>query len=330
MREYRREYNKLHPEKEKKWKSTYLAKPEKKAAINEYGRIWHKNKRNSPDSIREREARRQAREEKVKATVLEKETQKKFKEESRKAALEERRLAREAKKNDPAILAQKRANQEKAWEQGRERIRALNAIAHEKAEIRKAEERVIKEAEKAKKQAERERKALLAKVAKIIRKKLRVTKERILIDQHGTNTGDYSRCKKINGKACSLCRAYVAKYVRDKYQSDPKYKEAEKRYRKRTGNHSQYRDNRDRALKHGVKTEYYTRKHVIEMWGTDCHICSKPVDFTANHVQGQPGWEMYPHMDHVIPIAKGGDDVLSNVKLAHAKCNIDKGVSLPY
>jgi 5-methylcytosine-specific restriction endonuclease McrA len=330
MNEYRREYNKAYPEKEKQWKNTYLAKPEKRAAINEYGKIWHKNKRNSPESLREQKAKRIAREERAKATVREKEAKKLFKEESRKKALEERRLAREAKKNDPVVLAQKLANQERVWEQSRERIRALNAIAHEKAEIRKAEEKIIKDAEKARKQEERERKVLLAKVAKIIRKKLRVQKERVLKDQHGTNTGDYSRCKKINGKACELCRAFVAKYVRDKYKSDPKYKEAEKRWRKSTGSHSQYRDNRDRALKHGVKTEYYTRKHVIEMWGIDCHICSKSVDFTANHVQGQPGWEMYPHMDHVIPISKGGDDLLSNVKLAHAKCNIDKGVSLPY
>lgn len=330
MREYRRKYSKSSPEKEKQWKQAYYAKPDKKAARDEYLKNYYEVKRNSPEEVQARQEKKALREEKAKATAQEKQAQKLFKEESRKRALEERRLAREAKKNDPAVLAQKKANQERVWEQGRQRIRAINAIAHEKAEVKRAEQKIIKEAEKARKQEERERKALLAKVAKIIRKKLRVKKERVLKDQHGVTIGDYQRCRKVNGKACDECRATAAKYVRDKYKSDPKYKEAEKRWRKRTGNHSQYRDNRGRALKHGVKTEYYTRKHVIEMWGTDCHICSKPVDFTANHVQGQPGWELYPHMDHVIPISKGGDDVLSNIKLAHAKCNIDKGVSLPY
>jgi len=271
----------------------------------------------------------QRKQERMQATVSKHEAQKKFKEESRKAALEERRLAREAKKNDPAVLAQKRANQEKAWEEARERIRALNAIAHEKAEIRKAEERVIKEAEKARNQEERERKALLAKVAKIIRKRLRVKKERILLDQHGTNTGDYSRCKKINGKACDLCRAYSAKYVREKYKSDPKYKEAEKRWRKENP-HKALRNSKDRARKKGVPSEYYTRQHIFDRDGYDCYICGTPTDLTAPHVQGQPGWELYPHIEHVIPLAKGGHDTKDNVKIAHAKCNIDKGVNLLY
>ncbi len=328
MNEYRRKYIKAQPEKEKQWKKTYFSKPDKKAARDEYLKKYHQAEYNSLQNIQAREKKRVAREERAKATVREKQAQKLFKEESRKRALEERRAAREAKKNDPVLIAQKKANQELAWEQARERIMAFNAIAHEKAEIRRAEQKVIKDAEKARKQEERERKALLAKIAKIIRKKLRVRKERVLKDQHGVTIGDYQRCRKVKGKACDECRATAAKYVRDKYKSDPKYKEAEKRWRKRTGNNSLYRDNRDRALKHNVKTEYYTRKHVIQMWGADCHICNKPVDFTANHVQGQPGWETYPHIDHVIPISKGGDDVLSNVKLAHAKCNIDKGVNI--
>jgi 5-methylcytosine-specific restriction endonuclease McrA len=328
MREYRREYNKLHPEKEKQWKKTYLAKPEKRAAINEYGKIWHKNKRNSPDSLREREEKRIAREEKTKATVREKQAQKKFNEESRKAATKERQLAREAKKNDPAVVAQKIANQEKAWEEARERIRALNAIAHEKAEIRKAEEKIIKDAEKARKQEERERKLLLAKIAKIIRKKLRVQKERVLKDQHGVNTGDYSRCRKLNGKACDLCRAFAAKYAREKFHSDPKYREAEKRWRK--ANPDKAYANRHRAKKYGVPYEYYTRKHIFDRDGYDCYLCSTPVDLNAPHIQGQLGWELYPHIEHVIPISKGGPDIKNNVRIAHAKCNIDKGVSLPY
>jgi hypothetical protein len=326
MREYRREYHKRNPDKNSKYRKAYVSQPDKKAAINEYGRNYHKIKSNSPEAVQARQDKKALREEKAKATAREKQTQKLFKEESRKAALEERRLARETKKNDPAVLAQKRANQEKAWEQGRERIRALNAIAHEKAEIRKAEEKVIKEAEKARKQAERERKALLAKFAKIIRKKLHVQKERVLKDQHGTNTGDYSRCKKINGKACELCREFAAKYVRDKYKSDPKYKEAEKRWRK--ANPDKVYNDKHRAQKYGVPYEYYSREQIFKRDGYDCYLCNTPTNPTAAHIQGQPGWELYPHLEHVIPISKGGPDTKDNIRIAHAKCNIDKGVKL--
>lgn len=43
-----------------------------------------------------------------------------------------------------------------------------------------------------------------------------------------------------------------------------------------------------------------------------CHICGEPIDYTLRN----------PHprafvIDHVIPIARGGEDALSNVKAAH-------------
>lgn len=173
-----------------------------------------------------------------------------------------------------------------------------------------------------------ERKRLVRKLIKLMKKKctnMRKAELERLKSQHGVAVGDYGRCKKANGAACQPCRELINEYVRVKWITDPKYKKAEKAWRKRTGNNSLYRSNRDRALKHGVKTEYYTRKHIIETWGTDCHICKDPVDFQANPIQGQLGWELYPHMDHVIPISKGGDDLISNIKLAHAKCNWEKG-----
>lgn len=44
----------------------------------------------------------------------------------------------------------------------------------------------------------------------------------------------------------------------------------------------------------------------------DCHLCEQPIDYTLS----------YPHagsfvVDHVVPIARGGVDVLSNMKAAH-------------
>jgi 5-methylcytosine-specific restriction endonuclease McrA len=256
------------------------------------------------------------------ATALKKANEKLLKQQAREKALEERKIAREAKKNDPAILAQKRANQERAWEISRQRLIAYNIEKGKINQERREKQKVIKEEQKRIREEERERRLLIKKLIKLINKRIKQE----LNDRHGVSIGDYQRCRKVTGKACDLCRAIAAEYVRNKYKTDPKYKEAEKRWRKE--NPDRAYANRHRAKKYGVPTEYYTKKHIFDRDGYDCYLCNTPVDLTAPHIQGQPGWEKYPHIEHVIPISKGGPDTKANVKIAHAKCNIDKGVEL--
>ncbi|MGG7450567.1 HNH endonuclease [Plantibacter auratus] len=43
-----------------------------------------------------------------------------------------------------------------------------------------------------------------------------------------------------------------------------------------------------------------------------CHICGKPIDYTL----ASPHPDSFV-IDHVIPLAKGGEDALSNVRAAH-------------
>ena len=51
-----------------------------------------------------------------------------------------------------------------------------------------------------------------------------------------------------------------------------------------------------------------------------CHLCSQVVDMSLPRTFGFGGT-----VDHVIPISKGGLDVMENVKLAHWTCNRKKG-----
>jgi 5-methylcytosine-specific restriction endonuclease McrA len=44
-----------------------------------------------------------------------------------------------------------------------------------------------------------------------------------------------------------------------------------------------------------------------------CGICGKPVDLTIAHV------------DHAIPLARGGEHSYANTQLAHPHCNLSKG-----
>jgi hypothetical protein len=90
------------------------------------------------------------------------------------------------------------------------------------------------------------------------------------------------------------------------------------------------RENRRRARKFGVDSEWYSPQQVLEAYGTDCHICDGPIDLDAPRGTGKPGWEMGLQIDHVIPLSKGGPDVMDNVRPAHGYCNNVKNASTEY
>jgi len=84
-----------------------------------------------------------------------------------------------------------------------------------------------------------------------------------------------------------------------------------------------------RAKKLGNDHEPYTLEEVIEVWGTDCYICTLSIDFEAPRQVGQEGWERGLHLDHVIPLVYGGPDNIDNVKPTHGKCNLMKSAKGP-
>jgi hypothetical protein len=86
------------------------------------------------------------------------------------------------------------------------------------------------------------------------------------------------------------------------------------------------RRRRARKLNNGV--EVYTELQVLETYGTDCHICSGPVDLNNSRRVGSPGWQTALHIDHVVPISKGGEDSIANVRPSHGQCNLKKNARL--
>lgn len=69
----------------------------------------------------------------------------------------------------------------------------------------------------------------------------------------------------------------------------------------------------------------YTLVDILIAHGTKCYLCNQPIDYAAPRSPGKPGWENGLHIDHVIPLSKGGSDHLENVKPSHGRCNIIKG-----
>jgi 5-methylcytosine-specific restriction endonuclease McrA len=79
------------------------------------------------------------------------------------------------------------------------------------------------------------------------------------------------------------------------------------------------------ARRFGGNHKFYSVAEVLEVYGSNCHLCGLPIDLKAPRQAGKPGYEMGLHVDHVIRLADGGDDILENVRPAHAICNQRKG-----
>lgn len=77
---------------------------------------------------------------------------------------------------------------------------------------------------------------------------------------------------------------------------------------------------RNKRLKQNGKIDYsITLTKLIKRDKGKCAICGKRVDIKAD-----PNSDMYPSIDHVFPVSKGGTHAWDNVQLAHRGCNSDK------
>lgn len=72
---------------------------------------------------------------------------------------------------------------------------------------------------------------------------------------------------------------------------------------------------RRRARKFAAESDNHTRADVLEWWGHDCWLCGIPLP---------KGW----HEDHVIPLSKGGSDLLENCRPSCPPCNLSKSNKL--
>jgi 5-methylcytosine-specific restriction endonuclease McrA len=90
-----------------------------------------------------------------------------------------------------------------------------------------------------------------------------------------------------------------------------------------------HRSMNNKRLKKGAKQEPYTYKEVLDKYGQRCHLCKQAIDLKAPRQCGVEGWENGLHVDHIIPLSKGGDDTLENVRPSHGYCNIKKNATMP-
>lgn len=83
----------------------------------------------------------------------------------------------------------------------------------------------------------------------------------------------------------------------------------------------QQKNRRRRAALREADSESYTLEEIAERDRFRCQLCCRKVDMRLKSPH-----PMSPTIDHIVPLAKGGDDTRANVQLAHRRCNTSKGV----
>jgi 5-methylcytosine-specific restriction endonuclease McrA len=151
--------------------------------------------------------------------------------------------------------------------------------------------------------------------------------EPIYRDVCGTDRG-HQRHTNYKEYPCGPCRAAHAARQREYYAKNA-HKERERFKKNKTDPDYNAAHNAakraHRGKKSQTKTEPYTIVQVLELYGEHCHICKEAIDLEAPR-QSRLGdlWENGLHLDHVVPISKGGTDTIDNIRPAHAQCNLRK------
>jgi len=76
-----------------------------------------------------------------------------------------------------------------------------------------------------------------------------------------------------------------------------------------------------RVLKHGGVYEIFDKKEIFERDGYICQHCRKKTrpDFKNSY------HSLYPNLDHILPLSKGGDHTRLNTQCLCRQCNVEKG-----
>ena len=140
-----------------------------------------------------------------------------------------------------------------------------------------------------------------------------------------SNCGTYAGYRKHHNqktKPCIECLVANRVYSNIRYKKDGPARQA----KSRANNLDKIRA-RERAKSRRRRANQsipYNELQVIATYGGNCNICGLAIDFMAPRKCGIPGWENGLHIDHLIPVSKGGPDTLENVRPTHGVCNLNK------
>jgi len=107
--------------------------------------------------------------------------------------------------------------------------------------------------------------------------------------------------------------------LREKLRADLLENNSAEDYVKKILERSEGSENVRQARLKKVPRDKTTFQDVLDKYGHICYLCNEKIDLTERR-----GRRTGLHIDHVIPIAKGGHDTIENKRPTHAKCNLAK------
>lgn len=135
--------------------------------------------------------------------------------------------------------------------------------------------------------------------------------------------------KKYSKQYTEKNKEKIKKYKKDFYQLNKEcLLKKSKEYYERNKQKNFARTRRRKIKLRESVYDLYSVEEIIELYGNICHICNEEIDTTLPRSTGVLGWQKGLHLDHVVPISKGGTDTVSNIRPAHAICNLSKGSTI--
>lgn len=125
-----------------------------------------------------------------------------------------------------------------------------------------------------------------------------------------------NRRRKYRKENAEQIREYRAKYYRENKEF---IRLKHKEYRKANSDviHQQHARRRARIM--GAFVENVDRGEVLSRDDWTCGICGGEIPKNA-----LPDSPLYPHVDHIVPLSRGGKHSYDNVQASHASCNMQK------
>tara|TARA_B110000977_G_C10777310_1_gene377148 strand:- start:32 stop:646 length:615 start_codon:yes stop_codon:yes gene_type:complete len=163
------------------------------------------------------------------------------------------------------------------------------------------------------------------KINEIHKEYLQNNKEKILEKEREYRQNNKERITKYKKEYRQNNKEKILEKEKEYRQNNKeKLSEYNKEYRQKNPHKKRESDRKRKALKRANIHKPYSEKQVLKLYGTSCHICKEGIDMFANRSVGAFGWQRGLHIDHVIPLSKGGPDTIDNVRPAHGLCNLQK------
>jgi 5-methylcytosine-specific restriction endonuclease McrA len=140
-----------------------------------------------------------------------------------------------------------------------------------------------------------------------------------------SNCGTYAGYRKHHNhktRPCFNCLIANRAYSKIRYKKDGALRQANSRAR--NIDKIRERERQKNRRRRASLSKPYNELQVIATYGANCYLCGLGIDFMAPRKCGVAGWENGFHIDHLIPVSKGGQDTLENVRPAHGLCNLYK------